>query len=103
MTAVMLPSVNTSGRQAVHRGARPRRVEWPTVLVAISIVGGFGGVVVGHSYVPAFVTVVSLAVLGAWFGSLQHEVIHGHPTPWRWLNGVIGGAPLGLFVPYWLY
>ena len=24
-----------------------------------------------------------LGVLAAWYGSLQHEVIHGHPTPWR--------------------
>ncbi len=45
--------------------------------------------------------------LGAWFSgwyySLQHEVIHGHPTRLRWLNDLLGYAPLGLFIPYSIY
>ncbi|MCQ8277598.1 fatty acid desaturase [Acetobacteraceae bacterium KSS8] len=43
------------------------------------------------------------AWLTAWHMSLQHEVIHGHPTPWSWLNDLIGSAPLSLWLPYERY
>ena len=36
-----------------------------------------------HEQLPVAVEIVALGVLGAWYNSLQHEVIHGHPTPWR--------------------
>ncbi|MEM8536627.1 MAG: fatty acid desaturase [Pseudomonadota bacterium] len=32
--------------------------------------------------------------------SLQHEVIHGHPTPFPWLNDALIWPPLTLVVPY---
>jgi fatty acid desaturase len=53
------------------------------------------------------IPMVLLAALGGWFvawhASLQHEVIHGHPTRWRRLNEAIGGLPLSLWLPYELY
>jgi fatty acid desaturase len=39
----------------------------------------------------------------AWHGSLQHEVIHGHPTPWRRMNALIGLVPLSLWLPFERY
>jgi fatty acid desaturase len=36
-------------------------------------------------------------------GSLQHECIHGHPTPWSSVNRLIAFAPLGLWMPFDLY
>lgn len=35
--------------------------------------------------------------------SLQHETIHGHPTPWKRLNSALGGIPLSLYIPYGVY
>jgi len=32
--------------------------------------------------------------------SLQHEIIHGHPTRKRWLNNLIGQWPLALWLPF---
>jgi len=81
----------------------PARVEWPTVAVAIAIWGGFLLVVTQHDRISAPVVVVLLAVLAAWYGSLQHEVIHGHPTPWRTVNALLAAAPLGLVVPFSMY
>jgi len=78
-------------------------VEWLTIGVASAIVVGFGGVLLGHRHLPVGVTLTLLAVLGAWYGSLQHEVIHGHPTPWRWVNVALAGAPLGLLMPFGRY
>src|SRR5262245_11403476 len=82
---------------------RPTRVEWPTVAVAVAIAAGFAGVLVAHESMPAVVVVGLLGVLSAWYNSLQHEVIHGHPTPWRSVNTAMAVVPLGLAVPFALY
>ncbi len=36
----------------------------------------------------------------AWHASLQHELIHGHPTRLPWLNRAIGLPPLLLHLPF---
>jgi len=72
-------------------------------MVAGAIWGGFALVVTQHDRIPAPLVAVLLAVLAAWYGSLQHEVIHGHPTPWRTVNTVLAAAPLGLVVPFSMY
>lgn len=38
-----------------------------------------------------------------WHGSLQHEVLHGHPTPWPAVNAAIAYPPLSLWLPYPIY
>lgn len=44
-----------------------------------------------------------MAVLAAFHGSLQHETIHGHPTPWVWLNETLVSLPLTAVFPYRRY
>ncbi|RMF41787.1 MAG: fatty acid desaturase [Alphaproteobacteria bacterium] len=56
-----------------------------------------------------------LSALGPWLGvlilapvltlhsSLQHEIIHGHPTDRQEVNDLLGFPALGLFVPYLRY
>jgi fatty acid desaturase len=78
-------------------------VEWPTVAVALAIAGGFAAVLAAHESIPTVVVVALLAVLGAWYNSLQHEVIHGHPTPWRAVNTAMATLPIGLVVPFAVY
>jgi fatty acid desaturase len=78
-------------------------VEWPTVFVAVAIGGGFAGVLAWHETLPVGVVLAVLAVLGAWYNSLQHEVIHGHPTPWPFVNTTLAVLPLGLVVPFSAY
>jgi fatty acid desaturase len=80
-----------------------RTIEWPTLAVAGAIAIGFGGTIGSAHALPQPVVLALLAVLSAWYGSLQHEVIHGHPTPWRRLNHVLAVAPLGLIIPFWVY
>jgi fatty acid desaturase len=79
------------------------RVEWPTVLVAIAIYAGFAAVLLWHESMPTIATLAALAVLGAWYNSLQHEAVHGHPTPWGVVNTALAAAPLGLVVPFRVY
>ena len=81
------------------RAPTPGRVEWPTVFLIATWAGTVAVVVVLHRSMPWYVSVPSLAVLTGFQFSLQHEVIHGHPTPWRWLNVVPVGLPLALWCP----
>jgi fatty acid desaturase len=82
---------------------RERGVEWPTVAVAAAIAAGFTAMLSFHERLPALAEIAVLAVLAAWYGSLQHEVIHGHPTPWRWINTSMAIVPLTLVVPFRSY
>lgn len=85
-----------------RRPERPR-TDVSTLLVAVLIHGGWIAVTLCARWLPP----PALAVLGgwliAWHGSLQHETIHGHPTPWRRVNRLLGLAPLNLWLPYGRY
>ncbi|MCC7047283.1 MAG: fatty acid desaturase [Alphaproteobacteria bacterium] len=43
------------------------------------------------------------AYVVALHGSLQHELLHGHPTGWRWLNDLLARPGLWLWLPYGIY
>ncbi len=78
-------------------------IEWRTVGVAAGVTVSFAGIIAVHQSIPVVVTLGLLALASAWYGSLQHEVLHGHPTPWRWVNLMLGGPPLGLAYPFGAY
>jgi len=80
-----------------------RRVEWPTVAVAAAVYGGWSAIVVWHGALPWPITAALLTVVVAWHGSLQHEVLHGHPFGIRWADEVVGSIPLSLRLPYRVY
>lgn len=82
---------------------QPIDVEWPTLFVAVACWAGFISLLVWHDRLPAALVVLAFAVLAGWYMSLQHEVIHGHPTPWRALNLALAVAPLSLWLPFSLY
>ncbi|MEQ8393868.1 fatty acid desaturase [Thalassobaculum sp.] len=54
----------------------------------------------GSGAVPPVVWVPVVAWCVAWQASLQHEVIHGHPTPSVSFNRWIAGPPLALWLSY---
>src|SRR5437868_4067473 len=76
---------------------------WRTLSVAIGILGGL--VLWGLSFtaMPLWLAAPLGSVLLTWYGSLQHETIHGHPTRSKRINAAIGGLPLSLWVPYPIY
>ncbi|NTG05215.1 fatty acid desaturase [Agrobacterium rhizogenes] len=81
----------------------PRLPEWPTVALSVAIYGGFLAVTWWWQSLPLALVVVVGGWLIAWHGSLQHEVIHGHPTRLSWVNDAIGWVPLSLWLPYAIY
>ena len=84
---------------------RPQRppLEWPTLGVALCVYGGFLGVTAYHAALPWWLTIILGAWIGAWQASLQHEILHGHPTRWRRLNHLLARPSLVLWLPFDLY
>ncbi len=78
-------------------------IEWPTILLAVAIYGGWLALTWWHAALPAWVVFPALVWLVAWQSSLQHEVLHGHPTRVRAINDAIGFPPLSLWLPYGIY
>jgi fatty acid desaturase len=80
-----------------------RRFDVPTLTVAISIFGGYLALTYFFRDMPLWLAAPLCAIWLTWYGSLQHETIHDHPTPWRRLNMNLGSLPLALWIPYRLY
>jgi fatty acid desaturase len=79
------------------------RFEAPTLALAVVIYGGWLGLTFFWRALPIWLAVPAGAWLCAWQMSLQHEVIHGHPTRSQRLNDLIAAPPLSLWLPYVLY
>ncbi len=78
-------------------------VEWPTILLTIAIYGGFLALTLWWQSLPLILVAFAGGWLIAWQGSLQHEIIHGHPTGNQRINNAIGSIPLSLWLPYDIY
>jgi fatty acid desaturase len=80
-----------------------QRIEWPTLLVALAIYGGYALVTLNFARLPLALAAPALIVLISWYGSLQHEIIHGHPTGSPRFNQLLASLPLSLWLPFPLY
>jgi fatty acid desaturase len=84
------------------RGMRSA-IEWPTALLAAAIYGGWAALTYFHGELPAIAVAALGTWLVAWHSSLQHEILHGHPTRWPAVNAALGVPPLSLWLPYERY
>lgn len=98
-------SMNACGRE--FRGVdlddltpRQSTVEWPTLALLIACYALWGGALFYVSHYSTFGAIILVALSAALHASLQHEVIHGHPTGWVWLNEALVTPALTLYVPY---
>lgn len=80
-----------------------RRIEWPTLAVAVAVHGGWLAATAWHAALPGWALALAGGWLIAWHGSLQHETIHGHPTGRCRIDRLIGSVPLSLWLPYAVY
>ena len=77
--------------------------EAPTLALALLIYGGWLALTWFWAELPLPLSLPLGAWLLAWHGSLQHEIVHGHPTPWRRLNRAIAWWPIALWLPFEIY
>lgn len=82
---------------------RPRRTEWPTLVLSLCIYGGWMALTFYANRLAWWLLPLPGAWLIAWHMSLQHELIHGHTTRIGWLNDLIGSIPLSLWLPFERY
>jgi fatty acid desaturase len=76
-----------------------RRLEWPTLLMLAGCYAVWGlGLVLWSSHPLLSLALTGIAI--AQHGSLQHEVLHGHPFRSQWLNEALVFPALGLFISY---
>jgi fatty acid desaturase len=80
-----------------------QRLQWPTLGLVVVIHGGWLAATFWSDRLPLAALIAVGGWLIAWRGSLQHEIIHGHPTRWRRLNDALAAAPLGLWLPFEAY
>lgn len=95
--------ISTDSIDPLARRASAHPAELPTLALAAVIYGGWLALTAGFSHVPLLLAVPLGGFLIAWHGSLQHEAVHGHPTGRPWVDLLIAGAPLALWLPFPLY
>lgn len=84
-------------------GRKRVAVEMPTAVVIGVFAVLYFVVVLNQSSIPWPLLIAAFAVLGGWHMSIQHELVHGHPTPSRALNVAVGFVPLPLWLPFVRY
>ena len=77
-----------------------RDIEWPTVALLIATYALWGAATVWIAEWSVTFAIILAALAGAQHSSLQHEVLHGHPTRWAWLNEVLVFPALSVAIPY---
>src|SRR3954466_14273083 len=76
------------------------RHEMPTWLLLVAIYGGWLMLTAFHAALPWWVLLPAGGWITAWHLSLQHEIVHGHPTRSRAINTMLGFPPLSLWLPF---
>ena len=87
----------------LRSGKAAPEIEWPTLLLAGAIYAGWLALTFLWNRLSPWVVLPLGAWLGAWHMSLQHEVIHRHPTRSQKVNDALGFAPIALWLPYFRY
>jgi fatty acid desaturase len=93
LSVVVTPSPST-----VRAGGAA--VEWPTVALIAGCYGGWLFLTHAWGAWPAWVVAPLVAVLLTFHSSVQHEILHGHPTRSIAINRQFGIVPLSLRIPY---
>jgi fatty acid desaturase len=80
-----------------------REIEWPTVGLIAAVYAILFVLVWFHASVPWWVIMPIGAYCAALHASLQHEVLHGHPTGSRLLNEAMVFITPTMWLPYHRY
>ena len=81
----------------------PVRQQWRTWLLVPTVYAAWLLAVFWYARLGQASGSILLILATCWFTSLQHELIHGHPSRSRRVNRLMGLAPLAVWYPYELY
>jgi fatty acid desaturase len=101
MTAMLRESATE--RSTTRRRVTPAAIEVPTVALVVLAYGGWLAITFAYGRWPLWVVAPVGAILLTLHSSLQHEILHGHPTRWPALNRLLAIVPLSLWLPYERY
>jgi fatty acid desaturase len=79
------------------------KYEVPTWLLIVTIYGCWVALTLWWHALPFWLVAPAGAWLCAWHMSLQHELMHGHPTRSAAINAMLGWPPLNCWLPYAIY
>ncbi len=84
---------------------RPGRVafETPTLVLIAVTYAAWLAITYAYGHIPLWVLLPVGVLVVALHSSLQHEIVHGHPTRWYGINRLLGIVPLSLWLPYERY
>ena len=85
---------------SMTKATQVRPVEWPTVALTAGVYLAFAVTTVWLEAISLPLAILATSVILAQYSSLQHEVLHGHPFRWQWLNALMVFPGLTLFVPF---
>jgi fatty acid desaturase len=97
--------LNERHRLRVHALVREAlaRHEWQTWLLIIAVHGGWLAAAGSRQHLGLAPATVLLMLCSVLHMSLQHELLHGHPTRNEAINKLLGYAPYAVWYPYTLY
>ncbi len=75
-------------------------VEWPTLILLLATYAAWLAITRAYGRWPLPAVAAGTTLLLILHSSLQHEIIHGHPTRRAGLNRLLGMVPLSLWLPY---
>ena len=81
----------------------PRAIEWLTIALIAIVYLVLGLLVWWHAILPWWVILPIGAYAAALHSSLQHEVLHGHPTRTRWFNEALIFVTPTFWLPFQRY
>ena len=79
------------------------KTEWPTWLLLVGFYLTWAFIVFCGSVLGEVLSLVLLIPLVVLWMSIQHELIHGHPTRWPAINKALGFLPFAVWYPYDIY
>lgn len=82
---------------------RFNRIEWPTVALIAAVYAVLGLLIWFHASLPWWVILPIGAYCAALHSSLQHEVLHGHPTRNRLVNEALVFLTPAFWAPFGSY
>jgi fatty acid desaturase len=88
---------------ALSSRERLAAIEWPTVTLIFATYGGWLAITASYAHWPLIIVAPFAVILITLHGSLQHEIIHGHPTRSALANRLLVVIPLSLWLPFARY